>query len=500
MIRKSLCFLCILLPLSGCFINDAFIAGTTNETPSTILNSAGGTDAFITKVSSAGVHEWSYKIGGPLTDSANAIATDSVGNAFIVGGKIYNIDMDPTSGTDFIDYVGNGIDSYITKINSDGTYGFSKIFYGSSATFKSIAIDSSDNIFLSGYFGFGYDFDPSEEGQDVRGANGNTSYQDVFLVKLDSNGIYQWTLTFGGTGAELANDMVLDPSGNIIIMGTFQGTVDFDPTSGTDTKSAVVDGFNNDMFLTKIYADGTYAWTNTFQLTTFGSASEGSLDTDSAGNIFFTGYFRDTVDFDPTAGTDSRTSSVFQDMYLTKINADGTYGFSTVYTSSTGTGSGVSPTALTIDSSNNVHIVGYFINIDFTPSDSTTGSFDAANSTIPDSFLAKFDSTGTLLTASIYGNLLQHSIKIDSAGDVITGGALIGSAGNVDFDPGAGTVLRSALGDFDVYLNKITSAGVHSWVSIRGDTGDDYVNSIAIGADDAIIAAGIFELHPDFNP
>ena len=119
-------------------------------------------------------------------------------------------------------------------------------------------------------------------------------------------------------------DVAVDTGGDVFVTGKFRGTMDFDPTAGTDEHTSNGD---TDVFVTKLGADGSYLWTRTFG----GSdgAAEGSdqghgIAVDSVGDVYTAGFYTGTVDFDPTVGVDVHVASGRQDMFVQKLGGDGT--------------------------------------------------------------------------------------------------------------------------------------------------------------------------------
>ena len=148
--------------------------------------------------------------------------------------------------------------------------------------------------------------------------------------RITTNGDYVWTKTFGGTGWDQACSVVIDTSNNIFIGGRFEGTVDFNFTDETQDNQTSHGNF--DAFLTKINPDGGYEWTKTFG----GVNDDGisSLALDSSNNIYASGDFSSgTLDFNFTGGTDNHTSNGGSDIFVTKVNYDGTYGLSLIHIS-----------------------------------------------------------------------------------------------------------------------------------------------------------------------
>jgi hypothetical protein len=128
--------------------------------------------------------------------------------------------------------------------------------------------------------------------------------------------VYSWTKTMGGAGNDGGYSAAVDGSGNVYVAGYFAGTADFDPGPGDSHTSAG----SADIFLTKINADGTYGWTKTMG----GTSSDGSHSAavDGSGNVYVTGWFEGTADFDPGPDTDSHTSAGSADIFLIKFTME----------------------------------------------------------------------------------------------------------------------------------------------------------------------------------
>jgi hypothetical protein len=136
----------------------------------------------------------------------------------------------------------------------------------------------------------------------------------------------------GGTDQDIGRSVAVDGSDNVYITGSFRVTADFDPGAGTDNHTAVGE---EDIFLTKINSDGSYDLTETMGGTNQDFGQSVTVDDDV--NVYLTGYFSGTVDFDPGAGTDNHTSAGFEDIYLAKFRL---VDFVVIPTSVTTTGNG----------------------------------------------------------------------------------------------------------------------------------------------------------------
>ena len=112
-----------------------------------------------------------------------------------------------------------------------------------------IAVDSSGNTYITGYFQSTVDFG----GGDITSAGAG----DIFVLKLNSSGVFQWVKTYGNTNGEQGEDIAVDSSGNVYITGGFRETIDF---GGGDVTSAG----NKNIFVLKLNTSGVFQWVKTY--------------------------------------------------------------------------------------------------------------------------------------------------------------------------------------------------------------------------------------------
>jgi len=332
--------------------------------------------------------------------------------------------------------------------HAEAVYSFTKTLGGTNGDFgQSVATDSSGNIYITGYFSGTADFDPGTETDSFTSAG----LEDIFLTKINSDGSYGWTKTMGGTDSDFGQSVAVDGNDDVYVTGYFRSiNADFDPGSGTDSHSSV--GLE-DIFLAKITSDGSYGWTKTMGGTDgdFGQ----SVAVDGSDNVYLTGYFRGTADFDPdNVATDNQTSAGLEDIFLTKINSDGSYGFTKIM----GGADQDFGQSVAMDGSDNVYITGYFSGTaDFDPDNVATDNQTSAG--LEDIFLTKISFDGSYdLTATIGGNdqdFGQSVVVDDDVNAYITGSF----RGTVDFDPSTGTDNHTSAGLEDIYLTKFRLVG-----------------------------------------
>ncbi|OHD59920.1 MAG: hypothetical protein A2096_00860 [Spirochaetes bacterium GWF1_41_5] len=424
-----------------------------------------------------------YASGQSVTVLGNTGSLIKSGYEFLKWNTAENI-----SGTDYesgaVFTMGSANVNLYTRWSPE--YAWTKTLSGTNTgTPTDVITDGSGNIYVTGIFNAVFDFDPGS-GADPKTSAGEN---DIFLTKINTDGSYAWTKTMGGISNDQPVSIFLDNANNIFLAGYFMHIVDFDPGTGTDSKTSAG---SNDIFLTKISSDGSYAWTKTMG----GIGEDYCNDSvmDSAGNIFLAGSFDDTVDFDPEAGTDNKTSAGDSDLFLTKINSNSSYGW-TKTMGSTGTDRA---NAVVTDSSNSVFIAGIFYNtVDFDPGAGTDNKTSAGSA---DLFLTKINSDGTYGWTKTFGGTSWEyvvGINADSSGNIFITGYFTLTA---DFDPETSTDNRTSKGGYDIFLTKFNNNGNYAWTKTLGSTGFDVGYDIAIDNSGNIYLTGYFHSTVDFDP
>ena len=181
-------------------------------------------------------------------------------------------------------------------------------------TMCDMSVDTSGNVFIAGQFtsSRAVDFDPGPKTHNqLAGGIAGGSY----VLKLNAQGNFGWVSVFKGQSSSSsgASEVALDSNGDVIVGGRYRGTVDFNP--GTATKYVSGEG----AYVTKLNKSGGLVWVKTMESTD--SIGVHGLAVDSANNIYAAGYFRGTTDFDPSAGTATRTSAGSEDGYVLNLTS-----------------------------------------------------------------------------------------------------------------------------------------------------------------------------------
>jgi hypothetical protein len=336
---------------------------------------------------------------------------------------------------------------------------------------SAIAVDSGGNIYTTGYFGGTADFDPGADVYNLTSAGADY----IFVSKLDSNGNFVWAKSMAGTYWKSSDDIALDLGGNVYTTGSFYGTVDFDPGAGTYNLTSKW----GDIFVSKLDSNGDFVWAKNMG----GTESEqgyvhdfsNRIALDSSGNVYTTGGFADTVDFDPGLGTFTLTTDWSFDIFISKLDSYGNF----VWAKSMGGTNRDVGYDITLDSSGNIYTIGLFEGIaDFDPG---ADIFNLTSAGADDIFVSRLDSNGNFIWAKSMGGTnrdVGNGIALDLSSNVYTTGFLQGTA---DFDPGADVYNLTSEGIWDIFICKLAHDAVIQYIQIDIKPGS-YPNPINLGS------------------
>ena len=271
------------------------------------LGSSGLYDVFITKFNSSGNYLWAKSMGGPSYDDVGtSIVVDASENVYTTGNFSGTADFNPSDTVLFYLFATAtyGNDIFISKLDSAGNFIWAKNMGGIDQDYgNSIALDASDNIYTAGHFQGVADFDPNAGTANLTSAGG----YDIFISKLDSAGNYIWARDMGGSSDDMPSSIKIDTLGNAYTIGHFQGVSDFDPGAGAINLTS---GGNDDIFISKLDPMGNFVWAGKMGGPQYDEGN--SIAVDASGNIYTTGNFVDTVDFNPSAGVFNLTSPGYE--------------------------------------------------------------------------------------------------------------------------------------------------------------------------------------------
>ncbi|MEZ4686137.1 MAG: right-handed parallel beta-helix repeat-containing protein [Bacteroidia bacterium] len=252
-----------------------------------------------------------------LDDYARDVAVDYLDNVYISGFFSGNCDFD-TRATGGVLTSSGGRDAFVASYNYNGDFRWAQRMGGlNDDEAWGVAVSPIGEVGVCGKY--------------MLSANiGGTSYtsngsEDMFVAALDSSGSFRWTHSLGGSDNDLASCIAADGCGNFYLTGSFQGTVDFDPGSGTRNLTAPVSTINPPFSITERYGyfaarydqNGSLNWAGAGNAT--GGRSRGwGIALDHCEDLYLTGEFTSTQDFNITSGTANRTPAGGTDIFLTK--------------------------------------------------------------------------------------------------------------------------------------------------------------------------------------
>lgn len=432
--------------------------------------------------------EWAFSLpGGGFNGSIGfSVATDQSDNVYSTGQYQDSIDLDPGTGV-LMESSAGSTDLYIQKLDPNGNLIWVQSF-GSFGTDSgtSIAIDSSNNVYLTGAFSGTVDFDPGANVENVT-SNGGI---DVFILKLDGNGDFIWVKSFGGPSNDLPTAITLDGLGNLYTVGYFSGqfndTIDFNPNAGEEN---FICAGSSDMFVQKLDVTGNFVWAKAIGGSGFDRAY--GITVDNNNNPIITGYFESTVDFDPNAGTSNLSSSGSRDIHITKLSTSGDL----VWAKSVGSSDFDGGFELVSDDNNDLYVTGFFQGtVDFDPSSGIEYEYSEGDQDI---FVLKLSESGDFDWARSYGSSdgdYGRDIAIDNANNIFVTGYFSSSA---NFGLASGSLISA--GATDVFVQKIDPLGNSLLANSFGGSGDDHGVSLTTTSSGEILATGYFQVNADFD-
>lgn len=423
------------------------------------LTSAGNTDVFVCKLDTAGNLLWAKAMGGSGDEDVSGLAVDSTGNVYTAGAFELTTDFDPSASVFNIGSAGAS-DAFVSKLDASGNFVFAKAVGGIGVDRVSgLALDVSGNIFTTGVFEGVADFDPGVAQLNITSAGGS----DVYVSKLDTSGDLVWAGAMGGTGADEATGIALDPSSNVHTIGIFDGVADMDPSASVFN----ISGANGNIFVSKLDDSGTFLWAKAMGGT--GNDRANAVAVDGSGNVFTVGFFQDTADFNPGASVFNLETAGGRDIFVSKLDVSGNF----VWAKGMGGTDSDEGLSVTVDNQNNIYTVGsYETMVDFDPGAST---LELTSVGATDIFLSKLDSAGDLIWARSMGGAGTDwalSVSVNDTEQVLATGTFEATA---DFDPGPNLLNLTSAGLGDAYVSRLSRAGA---VTLLGDANlDGLVNS-----------------------
>lgn len=402
---------------SGNIFVTGYFSGSATFNDTTII-SYGGKDIFIAKYNSSGALQWVQTAGGTESDVANCIKIDSNGNILITG--FFYISC--TFGTNTIISAGKA-DMFVAKYNNTGELLWVK--HGGSSEIDAangMVLDNENNIYITGYYSNNATFDST--------AIPHAGLADLYILKYNANGALQWLEWSGSTGNEVGKGIAIDLSGAIYVTGYFNSaSTSFDGITLTNSGSY-------DIFAAK-YDPKTNSWK--WAKKAGGSAEDrgNSIVLDPNRNVYITGFFKGTANFDGT----TMISAGQSDAFIARYDTTG----SVVWARQSGGINDDIGNNIGIDSDENLYITGYF---------NDTAKFDNMTATSAgdtDIYVAKYTSAGKAEWVQRYGDVYGDTgtgITLDNAKNIY-------AIGTFQRSPGFGSIQLTSAGSLDIFIARI---------------------------------------------
>ena len=454
---------------------------------------------------------WSTVFSGISEDLGTDIVTDSNGNIYVVGLFENLVDFDPGDGVYYLNELHTDKGNiYCVKLSPSGeliwahqvggTYSYTNSFPNLDQ--PRLAIDGSDNIYITGLYDYRVDFDTSTSNTYFIPNPDMQSTTFRFVCKLDSNGNFEWAKQICGDNfsySEVEN-IETDSSGNVYVSGNFDNVVDFDP--GPNTFNLSTNNTLTDVFCLKLDTNGNFLWAKQM-----GNPTENDVVNDMSidnQHLYITGYYRGQADFDPSANVSNLNSvNGSEDAFMAK------YELSTgdlVWAKSIGDDNGSDTgRAIVADNEGNVYATGEYrgaVDFDFSPSETFIMNSIGASSV----YLLKVDTNGDFLWVKNFGAVngsngsseRPNDLAVNSMNSVCLSGYFLHQ---MDCDPDPNNEFNLIFsGGRDVFLLQLDSNGNFTWARNFGGPSDEFTYKIEIDMDNNIIMAGTFNGLLDFNP
>ncbi|MHC1707551.1 MAG: SBBP repeat-containing protein [Bacteroidales bacterium] len=411
------------------------------------LTPVGNYEIFLTKLDMDGNLVWALSFGDSDLDEGRDLCLDAEGNIYLTGYFTGTVDFDPGPGVVNLNSPGSG-DIFILKLDPSGN--FMKVLQMGGPDYtdspNSIAVDSSGNIYTTGSFKTAADFDPGPGVYTLEGIG----LADIFISKLDSAGNFLWAKEIGSTQDDSGWEVSIDFAGNVVAIGGFRATADFDP--GPDTLNFTSFG-QLDSYILKLNPDGELIWAD--QVGGTNGDNGYTMVLDQIGNVFLGGSFQGSCDFNPGPDTTSLVSSYDIDAFAGCYNPDGDL----VWVKQIAGSRREAVMDIDSDPAGSLYMTGMYTgSVDFDPG---PGVFTLTTADyFWDIFILKLDYEGNFLWAKETGggNLDQgNAIAADIEGNSYTTGYFMETS---DFDPGTGVYYITGAGDFDCFVLKLTPYAV----------------------------------------
>lgn len=434
--------------------------------------------------------DWAASMGGTGSEASRSICTDASGNVYVTGNFSGTADFDPGPGVANLTATGSS-NIFVMKLDVNGALVWARAMTGNDVSRGyAIAVDGSGNVYSTGFFAGTVDFDPGSGTLNFN--SGSAVWRDYYVQKLDASGNLVWAHAFGSANEDIGYDIEVDVNGDILITGTYEGTMDADPGPGVANLTMSSLG---EIFVQKLDDAGNYIWAKAMMTSNplnGGDDNGYAMASDAAGNVIVGGMFGGEVDFDPGTGTAVLSNTNF-DGFVVKLDVNGNF----VWVRQLGGTGNISVNSVLVTAGGEVVAAGNFSGeLD---GDTGAGANLINSAGDQDLFVVKWDATGNQQWFNHVGGVLgdySQSLAEDASGNLFVGGFF---SDTTDFDPGAGVNMVASAGGIDAFVQQLDAGGNFISLMQLGGAGNEGCFTIAF-AGTSLWLAGYFDDTLDMNP
>jgi hypothetical protein len=260
---------------------------------------------FLMALDAAGDYQWGHLFSSTSNTGGygRALGRDAAGRLYMAGsyyttGIVLNtFDFDPGPG-DTAAMTDGSTYGYLAKYDANGNFlNLYDIGGTASADVRALSVDDDGNALLAGEFTETVDFDPTV----ATASRSSAGAEDAFVLSVTSDDKFDWVHTYGGSDTDDAHRLVRGPEGEILVGGSYRGSVDFslDPPAALSTAPA-----NPSQYLLRMAPNGAFGYVKSIGVSTPTYALRvGSVAFKPNRQIEWAAYSQNSSDLDPGPGT-----------------------------------------------------------------------------------------------------------------------------------------------------------------------------------------------------